>query len=167
MRELRSVLPPPAGYTQRRQDSLPSPRSTINRPFTKDDESVNTRSDPYTYTRDSASADSNEHWPQSSNDKSAQLSPITRSPFRPSLPSRGASSPFPMKQNPQLGLGRESNLLNVINTDGAPGKSTWLEMGFSFSENRWSKIITMWMFTAGRVAEDHGQPEDANKRRRL
>jgi hypothetical protein len=120
MRDLRSVLPPPAGYTQRRQGSLPSPRLSMNRPFTKD-ESGNTRSDPYTY-RDSTAADTSEHWSQSSNDKSAQLSPITRSPFRPSLPSRGASSPFPMKHNPQMGLGRESNLLNVINTEDAPGK---------------------------------------------
>lgn len=120
MRELRSVLPPPAGYTQRRQGSLPSPRLSMNRPFTKD-ESGNTRSDPYSY-RDSTPADTSEHWSQSSNDKSAQLSPITRSPFRPSLPSRGASSPFPMKHNPQMGLGRESNLLNVTNTEDAPGK---------------------------------------------
>ncbi|CAO3665635.1 unnamed protein product [Umbelopsis ramanniana] len=102
MRELRSVLPPPAGYTQRRQGSLPSPRLSMNRPFAKD-ESGNTRSDPYSYNRDSTPADTSEHWSQSSNDKSAQLSPITRSPFRPSLPSRGASSPFPMKHNPQWG----------------------------------------------------------------
>ncbi|KAG2176681.1 hypothetical protein INT44_007345 [Umbelopsis vinacea] len=138
IRELRSVLPPPAGYTQRRQGSLPSPRLPINRPFTKD-ESVNARPDSYTYTRDPATPESSEHWSQSSNDKSAQLSPITRSPFRPSLPARVASSPFPMKQNSSMGLGRESNLLNVTNRDDAPG----------------------------RTVEDHRQPEDAHKRRRL
>ncbi|GAB5588415.1 Flocculation suppression protein [Umbelopsis nana] len=144
LRELRSVLPPPAGYTQRQQGSLPSPRLPLNRHYSKDDrhftkdETISTWSDPYTYGRDANSGDSSEHWSQASSDKSTALSPITRTAFRPSLPARGASSPFPIKHNAQTGLGRESNILYATIED-----------------------------LPNRAAGGHERSDDVNKRRRL
>ncbi|CAM0136982.1 Flocculation suppression protein [Umbelopsis sp. WA50703] len=129
LREMRSVLPPPTGY-QRHANSLPSPRIISRRPSIKD-EPVSTRSDPYNYRGDVGESP---EWAESP----LQLSPISRSPFRPSMPPRGASSPYPPKQNAQMALGRESQILNMTNED-----------------------------PTGRIARDHEREEDFNKRRRL
>jgi hypothetical protein len=110
LREMRSVLPPPTGY-QRHANSLPSPRIISRRPSIKD-EPVSTRSDPYNYRGDVGESP---EWAESP----LQLSPISRSPFRPSMPPRGASSPYPPKQNAQMALGRESQILNMTNEDPA------------------------------------------------
>ncbi|KAJ2956176.1 hypothetical protein NQZ79_g7948 [Umbelopsis isabellina] len=108
LRDMRSVLPPPANY-QRHTHSLPSPRAMSSRPSVKD-EPISTRSDPYNYRGDAGE-------PSEWADSPAQLSPITRSPFRSSMPPRGGSTPYPPKQNAQMALGRESQILNMTNED--------------------------------------------------
>ncbi|KAG2171826.1 hypothetical protein INT43_008206 [Umbelopsis isabellina] len=113
LRDMRSVLPPPTNYQRHSTHSLPSPRPMSSRPSVKD-EPMSTRSDPYNYRGDAGEPS---EWTESP----PQLSPITRSPFRPSMPPRGASTPYPPKQNAQMALGRESQILNMTNED-PPGE---------------------------------------------
>ena len=157
-RELRSVLPPPAGYTQRHQSSQPSRRLSSNRQYSND-ESITPRSDPPSFGRKTG-GDSLEQWSQTSSDKSTTLTPITRSPFRPTLPARGVSSPFPIQHNPQMRLGRESSLLNASNND-VPSRS--FELDYLLGKGR--SINPRYL--PDRIADDHKRADDVNKRRRL
>lgn len=152
------MLPPPAGYTQRHQSSQPSPRLSLNRQYSND-EQITTRSDLPSFGRETG-GDSSEHWSQTSSDKSTTLIPITRSPFRPTLPARGVSSPFPVKHNPQMGLGRESNLLNASNDD-VPSRS----IGLDCLLGKGRRINPRYL--PDRIADDHERADDVNKRRRL